>query len=592
MRHCVSVQDGSFKFTGLPAGAYSIQVDPSWERPGETFTEAVEVVVEAGQISQPVRLEVATVGMAEITVKGRNGSPLVGASVFIKSANEEEYDRFDGTTDANGIASIKAKPGEYRFGAKMNGYHHWTQPKKETFQIDEEATTRLTVALSPLVKMHGTVNYEGRWGDGTDNPKGARIFVFPSSGETKVVGADGHFEITAGEEYEYDDPYTSPYLLVARHPDKGFAVQEVNDPNWPLDFSLEPGVTVTGKVTDSNDNPIAGASVGFGMEWRRETLFLGPDTQGIRTDANGQYVIRNVPTRQTYTIGAGAKGYGGATFDLIRLHISGQSEDVEAPTVELVPTKLDIAGTVVDLLGNPVPGARVTIPMFSTRHQPMRLTTAGKDGKFILKGVMSGDVVLDAYANRDGLQEAGQLVVKGGEPNARVVIVPWEIGPNLVKPAKLLGSPVGDLSDFGLQNAVAAAKGKKLLLCFWDYRLGVNTQFQPQFQFQSQFQSRSGLWVLETLQYSVREKKKDGIVVLMVHANAADEKEVRKWTERNRISYPVGMVANNLDWRQLAANWGVVRLPWLILTDSQHNVVGEGLDQAQLDELLWGRDKE
>jgi hypothetical protein len=130
------------------------------------------------------------------------------------------------------------------------------------------------------------------------------------------------------------------------------------------------------------------------------------------------------------------------------------------------------------------------------------------------------------------------------------------------RPAKRLRQ----LTDIDIQFSIDQAKGKMILLCFWDM---------------NQRPSRNCLRQLST---RAQELKAKDVEVVAIHASEVDEEALNAWVKKNGISFPVGMVRGDEEKTRFV--WGVRSLPWLILTDNKHSVICEGFGLTDLDYRL------
>jgi len=130
----------------------------------------------------------------------------------------------------------------------------------------------------------------------------------------------------------------------------------------------------------------------------------------------------------------------------------------------------------------------------------------------------------------------------------------------------LTGKPLPSLEIFmkGLEQDYN--KGKMVLVCFWD---------------RNQRPSRNCIMQLAKRAKQLEQK---GVAVVIVQASKVDEKKLNEWVKKNNILFPVGMVQG--DQEKIRMAWGVKSLPWLILTDREHQVVAEGITLQVLDDKL------
>jgi hypothetical protein len=71
------------------------------------------------------------------------------------------------------------------------------------------------------------------------------------------------------------------------------------------------------------------------------------------------------------------------------------------------------------------------------------------------------------------------------------------------------------------------------------------------------------------------------VEVIVVHAAKAEGGALSQWLKENKVSFPAGTIAADINKTKLA--WGVASLPHLILTDQKHGVVAEGFGLDELD---------
>jgi len=142
--------------------------------------------------------------------------------------------------------------------------------------------------------------------------------------------------------------------------------------------------------------------------------------------------------------------------------------------------------------------------------------------------------------------------------------------------------------DFELRPAGLAAKGKKMLLCFWDVK---------------QEGSQQVLLKLRERQEALAQK---GVVVVAVEASGTKSDEVDSWINNNKPSFAVGTYyAVYEDFLRRSQEdrdkekpvlsdivsdvniaWQIEKLPWLILADRNQVVAAEGFELDELDQKI------
>ena len=130
--------------------------------------------------------------------------------------------------------------------------------------------------------------------------------------------------------------------------------------------------------------------------------------------------------------------------------------------------------------------------------------------------------------------------------------------------ASLVGKALPDFTGIQIDFNADRHTGKKILVCFWDM---------------NQRPSRNCITQLAGQAEQFQQK---GVVLVAVHAARIDQNSVERWTREHAISFPVGIV--RIDEEKIRSAWGIESLPWLILTDTNHNVRAEGLSLSELDE--------
>jgi hypothetical protein len=76
---------------------------------------------------------------------------------------------------------------------------------------------------------------------------------------------------------------------------------------------------------------------------------------------------------------------------------------------------------------------------------------------------------------------------------------------------------------------------------------------------------------------------KKNIELVFVHTTVPDDK-AKEWIQTKGTFFHVGHVTKEPE--TVRAKWGVRGLPWLILTDAEHNIVAEGISVTELGQQL------
>jgi beta-lactamase regulating signal transducer with metallopeptidase domain/protocatechuate 3,4-dioxygenase beta subunit len=127
----------------------------------------------------------------------------------------------------------------------------------------------------------------------------------------------------------------------------------------------------------------------------------------------------------------------------------------------------------------------------------------------------------------------------------------------------LLGKVLPNLNGIKIDFSPEQAKGKMILVCFWDM---------------NQRPSRN---CVSQLAKQAERLKQKGVTIVALQASKVDENALDEWIKEHSIPFPVGIV--RIDEEETLHTWGVKSLPWLILTDRNHIIQAEGFGLSELD---------
>jgi hypothetical protein len=140
------------------------------------------------------------------------------------------------------------------------------------------------------------------------------------------------------------------------------------------------------------------------------------------------------------------------------------------------------------------------------------------------------------------------------------------IKPDLAHAPPLVGRPLPSFDGIGISLGAGQIKGKRVLVCFFDWE---------------QRPSRNGVLQLARQAQPLLEK---GIMIAAVHVSKDTATGLQKWVADNKIPFPVGTIQG--DREEVSFAWSIQSLPWLILTDANHTVTAEGFAPAELEKKL------
>ena len=136
----------------------------------------------------------------------------------------------------------------------------------------------------------------------------------------------------------------------------------------------------------------------------------------------------------------------------------------------------------------------------------------------------------------------------------------------IATPPSVIGKPLPDFENIRINFNPEQAKGRMLLVCFWDM---------------NQRPSRNCITRLAKQAEQLNEK---GIIVVAMHATKVGQVKLNEWVKKNNIPFPVGIIQD--DGGKIRFKWGVKSLPWLILTNKEHVITAEGFNLLELNAQL------
>ena len=204
-----------------------------------------------------------------------------------------------------------------------------------------------------------------------------------------ITDKNGHYEIIPPKKVKVSGGFHGPIFLtnsiMARDFEKNFAaVQAFSVMTTNVDLTLQPAITLSGVVKNTEGVPISGAEISLGFVPADYAPEMRPP---FKANDQGQFSIPALPQGIEYWIsGITAKGYGSGTA-IVKAEAT-QANHYEFPTFVLKHADRILAGRVLDSDGKPVAGAKVD---FRGVGQPQNLKTkTDSDGKFLFDAVCDG----------------------------------------------------------------------------------------------------------------------------------------------------------------------------------------------------------
>jgi protocatechuate 3,4-dioxygenase beta subunit len=447
--YCETVEsraDGTFHVPDVQPGKHYVRASisggpiPDWV----LVPEDSQVTVVASETTRNVVVHFSKGALVEVTVVVTNRlTPLANVAVSAGGSSAN--------TDTNGKALLRVPAGTNWFSARKD----WLSQNK-TAAVDVGQTNHVRFELTPPPKIAGTVR------DLSGVPAAGVLVSFhpgyyPNAPDYAEVMTDenGRYEMKlklSRVTGMWSGPITSTNFVMAQDFGRNLAaIQEfgTDDRNFNglgiipsnLDLTLQPGITLTGSVKDTEGAPVTNATVDIHMLAGHSIGRLWP--QPVKVDAHGSFTLPALPQGREYEFwqGINAKGYGTAYGRLEDK--DSKTNHYEFPAFVLKRADRKLAGQILGRDGKPVVGAMVNM---SGQGQSMfREAKSDGQGHFHFDGVCAGEVRLNAryYPSPDYSNgQQGDVSTQGGDTNVvvRLGIYASNTGGNLSPPIKLTGT--------------------------------------------------------------------------------------------------------------------------------------------------------
>ncbi len=284
------------------------------------------------------------------------GSGIPGATVYLASANGPAIPgrgTFSATTDSSGNYTISGvETGVYTLVAYANGYTEAVSNKGTVFTVEGDvAVAGANLTLQPA----GQGSITGVVTDSSGAPvSGATVTFTPSGGGTTqrtTTQSNGTYTLANVPAGTYTGTATFTGSAATAGP-----VAVVTGQTITVNFKLTPGVgNASGRVVDTNGNPIFGATVFFNS---------GGVTQTATTQADGTYTFpASGLAAGSYIVTASATGYGNSTPTQVTIT---SATTTAVPDIVLGAVQNGTLGGLVTASGGTTPLAGVTITIVNT----------------------------------------------------------------------------------------------------------------------------------------------------------------------------------------------------------------------------------
>ena len=441
--------DGTYRLDHLAAGESSVIADRGDLPAGAVAPLARKYELQSGDhlTGQDILFTRAAVLSGKLT-EAASGKPasnqyltayfsLASAEAAPNAAgpvgSEESVRTLQATTDATGVYQLKVPAGRYRLSLSVARppRDSWTlSPASRPVEVTEGGhQTGLDFVLAVPPQLHGRVLLsDGRPAAGVTvftNQLYVDIGKESTNPWAALTATDGSFAINIDRSQGPGQfPGENQTACVAfRASDNLAGWTPIRDVDQPLEIRLAPGALATGRIVDPQGHPVAGVS--FNVNWaepheRRPLAFV----RGRASDAQGRFRIGPLPagTLEIDTVETDAPYITDAEWNYdgglqVALQ-TGQTQ--ELPTMHLDRRGRTASVTVVDLQGQPVPGALVmSQPTFRDDH-----VNADQHGQVTLTGLpVHGGLWIGVRHPTQPLYDA-RLVDPDGQPATRFVVRP------------------------------------------------------------------------------------------------------------------------------------------------------------------------
>ena len=323
--NAVTDQNGVYRLIQLAAASYRVatllteNLNRQW---APARREPIEVTGGKTTGGIDLKLTPGAVVTGKV-IKDDTGQPVPNAEVgaispYDRKGNGGWYAQH-GRADADGKFLLHVPPGEWsiqfqslmpdgyrRYGTPNTKLPDWGAGSHATVADGQTASVELRIFRVPGLPVSGIVV------DRAGKPVSGAAVVSQSyedenyEGGQTITDAAGHFRLES----------VSPHSVVSAAKGSlataGTTQVHGGETNVTLRLVADPLVNVTGVVTDGGGKPIEG--IGVSMLERQGRGWRGGNP--ILTDASGRFTFRGLSINESYTIQAGAAGFGSKQLDL------------------------------------------------------------------------------------------------------------------------------------------------------------------------------------------------------------------------------------------------------------------------------------
>lgn len=536
--------EGQFCFPGIPTGQHRISLFCPQDRTADWVAEPVILTIEDRDHEvTPITLKATRGAFVDLVVRdAQDGMPLKNMKVYAAEIRRTR------TTDSQGKVRLRVLPGQHSIRGWGKGYDQGRL--NEPLEVKAGDTVKRDLLLDR--EQGGFIT--GQVLDERGYPASqAEIKIYPF-GEMVLTDEQGAFNCA----YDKDRAENGLYI-VARDTEHGLAaIEKISSLDDPVTLPLAPGLIIQGTIEDPNGQPIPAARISFAFLYSNCLDEIGSESL---TNTQGTFFVRAMPELKTnyeYRISVHVSGYAPRTYDRIAIEdtASGVSQ---IDTLVLQPANQTINGTILDANGIPAPSVAMFLNGDGGIVQPDKTTATDEEGHFQFTRLAKGKLRIQLNFD-DSSVGHGWLYCHAGDHGIKAFLG----RENVHEPFKVLqDNRLPDPRNLSPDLAQVLYPNQPALLCFVDIEL------------------RTARHCLSQLAGQLEPLKEQGLQVLIVQMVPVNLSSYQDWLDKKGINLPIYPVEGDLVQKKF--DWGIKSLPWLILTDKEHKVVGEGLS---IDEIL------
>jgi len=370
--------DGRFRVGPLPKGDYGLVAEkeewlPEFLPPELVRRSGTVVLYQPGRIVGRVLSE---------------GAPAPGAEVRVKGGDEGEQVT---TADAEGRFAFEGmKPLGYVLTAEREG--RYATSKVHLRPVD--------LAAEEVVLRLGEGRYvEGTVRDDTGSPlEGALVAIWRTTdyGQSWKVLTDGEGNYRAGplvlSNYVFD-------VKAPRHHHVENEERKLTRDSGPVDFTLTPAVSLSGRIVDEEGAPVAQASLELAS--KEGEPVEGTDSRASSGE-DGRFVL-DAPQAGTWILSTDDERFLSA-----KLPVQIPSEDVRW----VLRRGARIDGSVTDSQGAPLERVWVTVWKAGEEWSYHRSSPTDEQGRFSVSGMEAGSYMVEASLTEDAVERMASRAVQ------------------------------------------------------------------------------------------------------------------------------------------------------------------------------------